>query len=229
MTLRHLFVGSTGGGAATITPIQEGGTTTPSASSGSRVMASNITAGNLIVVVACAQKGGIDPFVVGDVAQSAGTATVGTWSLDIAEEVDSAFDPHVGIFSTIVTGTGSATFTVTGVAGDYWVIAVGEYNSSTGWNSSRLEDTASATGASDTPSSGDGTSAGVALFIGGTCLDNAATITEDAAFALIDEEQNGEPEASAIRRIVTTGTTDAASWSVSADDWAAALAVYKPV
>lgn len=221
--------------AATITPVQEGGEADDNATSTSRTMASNITAGNLIVIVVHAQKASEDPFVVGDVSLSAGTATVGAWSLDVQIDENAGFFPDVAIYSNIVTGTGSATFTVGGApASTYFNIAIGEYNSSTGWNASRLEATSTGTSTGTAVDSGNGTSAGVGLFVGGVTTDAqvVVTIAEDGAFTVIDEEEDGSAHcpASAIRRIVTSGTTDSASWTLGASHfWVAPLAVYKPI
>ena len=223
------------GGGAEITVVQVGGTPSGPGTSGARTFASDVTAGNLLIVVAHAQKQSLDPFVVGDISLSGGTATVGAWSMDIQRQLSTSNNPDVAIFSTIVTGTGSATVTVGGAPADtYFNIAAGEFASSTGWDSSRLEASNSGTGTSTTPASGDATSAAGALFIGGFSggLISNVTITEDGAFTLIDEEEAGATylPASAIYQIAGGGTTDAADWTVSSStSWAAAIAVYKGV
>jgi len=119
--------------------------------------------------------------------------------------------------------------------GSYWTIATGEYSATNGWDSSALEGAIVATQANDDispASSGNQTSAGGALFIGGLAVIGVGVITTtpDAAFTQIFEEEGaGSHEAgSVIRRIVSSGTTDAAEWSLSPNDgWIAGLAVFK--
>ena len=219
----------------TITAVQVGGTATDSATSASRTTASNVTAGNLVVIPVCTYKPGDDPFVVGDITES-GTATfTGGFSLDIQRNQDNGGSDfsNVVVFSAICTGTGTGIFTVGGApAGSYWNVSVGEFSSDVGWGADRLEDTASSEGTTGAPSSTDGTSADKALFIGilGTETTGATTHTHDAAFTIIDEEEDGSNHmtGSAIYQIAAGGTTDSASWTAPTTvAWAAALAVYK--
>lgn len=230
------------GYVADITPVQWGGVNADSTTSISRAFGSNVTSGNLLVVVCAKYSPNNDTFVSGDLTKSAGTATIGTPTLDAV--IDTDFDGSgtrcvVGIFSVLVTGTGSLTLQVAGAtAGSYLNLATAEFSSSTGWDSSRVEDTSTAQTATDgvtAADSGNADSAGAALFVGGLSLPIASNqaITEDAAFSRIFEEEDGSAHncASAIRRIVSTGTTDSASWTVhsSALGWAAAVVVYKAV
>lgn len=221
---------------------QAGGTTTDSASATTRAFPSNVTAGNMIVVVACKDAAG-SAFVAGDCTKSAGTATIGTISLDKELRIDlggaSGDEVAVGIWSCLVTGSGSCTMRVGGASGTYWVLGTMEFSSDVGFDASRLE--ASSSGSSTTDnvlaaSSGNGTSAGKAVFVGVMVSNGSATvtITPDAAFTQVYEEQNGSLHlmGSVIRQIVAAGTTDAAEWTLTESGqrgYAAALAVYKEV
>ncbi len=218
-----------------ITAGQQGGTPTDNATSAARATASNVTAGNLLVIAVSCFKESNDAFVVGDISQSAGTATVGSFSLDVQRNYNYTGAAYLdsAIFSVLVTGTGSCTITVGGApTGSYWNVAVGEFSSDVGWGADRLEDSDFGENTTGAPATGDGTSAGHAVFIGAltTGTSGVTTHTQDAAFTLIDEEEDGLNHATGggIYRIVTGGTTDAASWTAPTTvAWSAALAVYK--
>jgi hypothetical protein len=233
----RVYVPTGGGGGGTITHVQSGGTPTDNSASASRATASNVTSGNLLVIQVTSFKSSNDPFVVGDISQSAGTATLGSFSLDVQRNYNYTGSSYLNtaIFSAIVSGSGSCTITVGGAPADsYWNLVVGEFSSSTGWDSSRLEDSDYGEGASGAPATGDGTCASSGLFIGGVSLagETSITITEDSAFSLMDEEENGtlHMTGSGIYRIVSSGTTDAASWTApTTEEWSAVLAVYKTV
>jgi len=195
----------------------------------------NVTNGNLLVIGSW--KWGpatSDAYVVGDISKSAGTATVGTFLMDKANEKTTADSHHIGsvVYSVPVTGTGSCTITVAGAeAGSYLGMSLEEV-SGADTTSTRAEATNGATGTSTTPDTGNGTSAAGALFSGALCINGdgaTITITEDAAFTLIFEYQGTVSEpGSGIDRIVTTGTTDSASWTLARSlEWSVSLAVYK--
>lgn len=217
-----------------IAHVQSGGTATDNATSASRATASNVTAGGLLVIeVTCYKGANNDPFVVGDISKSAGTATVGAFTLDIQRNFNytGSFYMNTAIFSCLVTGTGTCTITVGGApSGSYWNVVVGEFSGN--WDAARVEATNSAEATTGAPSSGDATSAGAALFIGGLTTNTAVstTHTQDAAFSLMDEEEDGSAHitGAGIYEIVGGGTTDAASWTApTTAEWAAVVAVYK--
>lgn len=217
---------------------QSGVARVASGTSITRAYGSNVSTGSLLIVVAVKYSGtGTDPWVVGDLTQSAGTATLGSIQLDEEYELPmtgAADYCSIGIYSVIVTSGGSCTFQLTAGAASYITLISGEFTGN--WDSSRVEDTSqngSATDSSGVMSSGDCTSAGAALFIGGLngyTLD-ARTLTEDAAYSLIAEEEDGNTyeEGSGIYQIVATGTTDNAEWTPGGVmlGYVAAQVVYK--
>ena len=224
----------------TISVVQVGGTPADNAASGARVFASNVTSGNKIVIPCFRSAPGSDPFVAGDCTKTAGTATIGTVELLAATEIQ--YEAHagreiVGAWAADVTGTGSLTMTVAGTANNYFGVSGFELNASLGWDAGYLEDSAVNSSASDntSASSGNATSAGAAIFIGvlATTDDGAAgsiVVTEDGAFSLGYEEEDDTVHAvgSVIYRIVTTGTTDSADWTLDNNKgWAAILLVLK--
>lgn len=215
-----------------ITRVQSRGGLADNTSSITLAYNSNVTAGNLLVVACSKYSPGNDAFDVDLISKSAGTATLGTWTLDaqFSRLVSGSIYQITAIFSVPVTGSGSCTITISGaLSGSYLAIGLIEY-SGADVTASRVEDTATAGGSSTAPSSGDGSSAGGAAFVGSLAPDmgSTASITEDGAFYLVYENTDYSSEqASFISRIVTGSTTDAASWSLGASGaWAAALTVY---
>lgn len=202
-----------------------------SATSVALAYGSNVTAGNrLIVIVSRFTVATTDPFVAGDLTKTAGTATIGTVALDAEDtnSTDASNQVNVGIFSVAVTGTGSLTLGVAGNTGNYWWINVTEWS---GLADAAAEDSAVATGTSTAASSGDATTAGAGLFIAAVASNapEAVTLTKDAAFTDLHEEEDGSAHAvgASAYRIVASGTTDAGTFTLGAShEWAAAIAAY---
>lgn len=214
---------------ATITRVQTGITTHNGASNFTRATASNVTAGSLIVVSAARWKSGdAGPYVAGNLTKSAGTATIDTPVLHYAASPGSAH--AVGLWSVLVTGSGTLTLQVANGGTAYGSIAVAEYSGT--WDGTREEDTSSGTGTSTAADSGNATSAGAAVFVGSYTSDDGsdASITEDGAFTLLGEDQGSGARIhhSCIERIVATGTTDSASWTLGfSSAWVAGVVVFK--
>lgn len=202
----------------------------------------NVTAGQLLVVWGMKYSPSADAFVAGDCTKSSGTATIGTVSLDRQDGADMGGGAYAysGIWSTIVSGTGTLRMSVGGAAaGSYLVIGVEAFNGS--WDASRADGTATGstnTGDSITSmSSGNITTTGAGLIVGCLAINNGAatTLTPDAAFTTAHEQEDGTTHAigSGIYRIVSSGTTDAADWTFTALDGslgngaAASVAAYK--
>lgn len=231
-----------GGGGSGIVAVsgQAGGTESPADdTSVTKAFAGNVTAGNLIVIKAGKYNSTTDvTFTSANCTKSAGTATLGTISLDVqvglASTPASAEYIHVGIWSAIVTGSGSLTMNVASSSSSFWMIAVNEFEGN--WDAARLEDTSTdgtATNAVTAASTGAATSAGAALFtaiVGPNQPDNS-TITPDASYSAEYEQENGNLYmcGSALFRIVTSGTTDSCDWTIPSNNngYVAALAVYK--
>lgn len=213
---------------------QAGGSTVDSATAWTRAFGSNVTAGNLIIVSASKY----DPthtFVAGDCTQSAGTATIGTVSLDKVQHNTGGNNVTSAIWSAIVTGSGTCTMRVGSTAGTYFAAGSGEFSSTVGFDINRLETSGSATGSATTQTTGNLTSAGGALFFGCTSYDgstNDTSISETAAQGwtrLYRETDASLHEPGVIfYQIVTVGTTKAVS-SGNSNAWPYAIvgAVFK--
>lgn len=217
---------------------QEGGAGNASgASSQAYTFAGNVTAGSLIVIGAHRYNSdnAQHTFVAGNCTKTAGTSTIDTPTLDRAQDLNIGVIWYSdAIFSALVTGSGSLTMTVAGgQAGSFWMVPGGEYTGS--WDSSRLEASNGGTAViGSTPAvSGNGTSAGAGLFWGllGSDGSSTVTITPEAAFTQVYEEQSASTKliGGAERQIVAVGTTDQAEWTLSGiwTGWSALLAVYK--
>ncbi len=217
----------------TITRVQAPtGVNADSASSVSLAFGSNITNGNRIVVMLARYSPTADTPVAGDCTKSAGTATIGAFTLDDVQDINTTGTEHIytAIWSASVTGTGSCTIDVALASFNYANLEIAEYNSDVG--AITLEDHIGTTGTTGAADTGNRTSVGKAVFIGvlNYVSTGAITITPDAAFSQLYEEENGATHntGSMIERIVASGTTDSASWtSPTNNKWAASLAVYK--
>lgn len=218
---------------------QNAGAVTSPGTSVTRAFPSNLTVGSLVVVAVSAFKGATnDPFAVSDIAQSAGTATLGPWSLDeqINENLSSGGSTYLNtaVYSAIVTGAGSCTAQITGIPNGYHWIAVAEFSGN--WDAARRH-TATArwnTQASATaPDTGAVSSVGAALFIAVAATysgANPVTYTEDGAFTSLYASTNGAADHTGelAYRVVTDATTDSAAWTAPATHgWNALIIVYK--
>lgn len=203
------------------------------ASSVALTFPNNVASGSLLTFVVAASVGpASDAPIVSDLTKTSGTATIDTVSLDLVDTrlIGGVYYLHVAIYSVLVTGAGSLTMTYANVGSSSYWIGGDEYTGS--WDGTRVEDTASAQATSTAPSSGDATSAGAALFVGGQGMATGALagMTPDAAFTQIAENEGSatQVQGSAISRIVGSGTTDAASWTNDVNqEWLALLVVYK--
>lgn len=217
---------------------QATGTHVENASSASLAYPGNVTAGNLLVVgVSRWHDVTADAIVVGDISMSSGTATLGTWQLDFSVEGLSGAGGDnreaYAFFSCPVTGSGSCTIQVAGgPSGSYWGIGLQEYSGADVTSSRFVGSNSVEAGFSNSADSGTVASGGAAVFVGQVWVDIGAaiTITEDAAYTLISEYEWGHigQIAAFADRIVTSNTTDSASWALSGVyDWGCAVGVYK--
>lgn len=220
--------------AITSVGTQAGGATVNSAASATRAFGANVAIGNRVVVIAIKGVATHRAFVASDCTKSAGTATLGTITLDKTVAFDdtgnsgSWFD--IGIFSAPVTGAGSCTMAVAGGAATFWDIATDELHSSIGTvNVGVTNGTGASTGAPNTGSVTPG-SYDAALMAGmaSGSAANPTTITPAVAFTSIFAETNGAASqvGSAIREIISSGS-NAASWTApTTSGWAAAVVAY---
>lgn len=188
----------------------------------------NVTSGNLVTCEVSRYVFNVnDPFIAGDLTKTAGTSTIGTIAFDASASNTSGTDQiNVAIWSVPVTGTGTLTMTGTSGQGDYWWGNCSEWS---GTNTTK-ETSNSGTGTSTAADSGNVTSAAGAVFVGvvGAVTSANEAITEDGAFLLLNEEEDGGTHnvGSSIYKIVGTGDTDSASWTITSHPWAAAVVVY---
>ncbi|HEY6643665.1 hypothetical protein [Povalibacter sp.] len=215
-----------------------GGTNANNTTSISRAFSQNVATGSLVIVVGMRFSGSQDAYLAADCTKSAGTATLGTIQLDRVQSIDLGTTNDewvsIGIFSAIVTSGGSLTMQLGGApSGSYHLIGMDEFTGN--WDSSRAESGNVGGTESDgqtSASSGNATSAGAALFVGGLNVNSnvGVSITPDGAFTTIFEDESGANNlGSAIFRLVSSGTTDAAEWTIGNPNfgWAAALQIYK--
>ena len=179
----------------------------------------NVTNGNLLIVTVSRYTNNTnDPIVVGDLAKTAGTSTIGTIALDSSgQDVSNANDfIAAGIFSVPCTGSGSLTFTYTGNAAEFYLVSFQEW---TGLQTVKTAQ-ASANGSSATPASGGVVGDAEGLFIGVLASNSvvAVRMDESAQFELLDEEENGAAHAvgAAMYCITDQAETLNARWGLEA-------------
>lgn len=205
-----------------------------------RAFGSNVSSGSLITIVAIkwATTGSTDAYIAADCIKQAGTATISTPTLDKQFELTDGGDKYsVGIFSCLVTGAGSLTLRIQGmVAGSYSVLFTDEWTGT--WDASRVDGTPAATGSATNSqtaaNSGNTTSAGAALFIGGLAANASTsgyTMTAGNSFTNASTETDGTAHwvGAYAYRTVGAGTTTAAAWTIGSANqgWVAGVVAYK--
>jgi len=215
-----------------ITAVQETGASANS-SSVTKAFASNVTAGNIIIVYGARYTASLDDFVAGDCTKSAGTATIGAVTLDKVANVTLSGSDYivVRVWSCQVTGSGSCTMQIAG-GGASNNIGIGEYHTDVSSIAFGTGLSNNSTGTSTSPSAGNVTTGGTAIIAGAMTNDatvNPETITPDAAFTTVHEEENGSAALSCgfARRITTGNVTDSADWTLGTSaKWVAIDAAY---
>jgi hypothetical protein len=217
---------------------QSTGTFVSGATAVSDAFPGNITNGNLITVIAWAYNNtGVHTFIAGDCSKTAGTATIGSISLDkqIAYDTGGGEYLNVGIWSAIVTGTGSATMQISNQPSDATIdITLAEFSTSTTWDSGRATASNSAHNTGTNIDSGSASSTGVGLFIGGMNFNGPSsglTFTTNNSFTDIvksDGSGGDQPGGSAYRIVTTTTTTSLDYTATNSGDSLAAVVVYTP-
>lgn len=197
----------------------------------SKAYPNEVTSGNLLVISAFKTTSiGEHAFVAADVTKTAGTATIGTVSMDVQLTWQYGYYDDVAIFSIPVTGTGTLTLTVT-IPAAYIVVGMQEY---TGIDvtASRLANSSTGTNTTGAPTTGSVASGMAAVFVGAVVTESSGltTHTQDAAYTLIYESEDAGSHATGniCDQIVAVDTTDAASWTApTTRAWGAVLAIYK--
>jgi hypothetical protein len=198
----------------------------------------NITNGNLITVIAWSYNNtGVTTFVAGDCAKTAGTATIGTISLDkqLSADLGGGEYINVGIWSALVTGTGSATMQISNQPSDATIdISIAEFSTTTTWDAGRVTDSNAAQHTGTNVNSGSASSSGVALFIGGFNINASSSglaLTTNNSFTDIYKRDGsgGDQPGGGAYRIVSTGTTTSSDYtSTNSGDSLALVVVYTP-
>lgn len=227
-----------------------GSTGAPTEASGTSVARNlgTVSAGQLVNITLAGWSESTNPTITaGMLTKTAGTATIHASkpiTLDRANSGDNGDGSftYSAQWSFVVDAGGTLTVTAAGFpAGSSLVISNAGYATTLSWDASRVESVNgqhTATNSATALSTGNGTSAGEAVFVAGLALNNGAavTVTPDGSFSNI--ANNGANGASVevlghADRIVTSGTTDASDWTFTALDGsayngqAATLVVYK--
>lgn len=214
---------------------QNAGALTDSGTSVSKAFPAALTPNNLVSVVCAKFSPSNDAFLAGDCTKSAGTATVGSITLDASVNFNytGANFLAVGVWSCAISSSGSCTIQVGGAAaGSALLLAIDEFTSPNGQITFDTGKTATGTGTSTaatasaaiTPSTYNG------LIIGGvgTATSGATTHTPNSSFTQIFEEENGSLHmtGNAAYQVLTSGSATA-SWGLGASvSWAVAAAGY---
>lgn len=171
------------------------------------------------------EDGAEGAFVAGDCTKDSGTATIDGFVLDgqLGPNNMGEYYAQIGIWSTIVTGSGSLSVNVTNSGGTGNGICIHVHESGGNWDENRLEDSELfqlATNDVATAYTDDCSSAGDALFLSQIALISltAPTIVQDSPWleANVRELSNGAVIASEGDYILASGaTTDAAGYTLS--------------
>jgi hypothetical protein len=212
--------------------VQKAEDVAPSAASIVLAFTNPVMANSVVTIDAARYTGGTtDPFVVGDLTKTAGTATIGTIVLDVSaiQDVEDVTDKtNSGIWRVNVTGSGTLTFTLTGNSGDYFWMNVAEWADM----DNVCMGTISAIGNSTAADSGTLLLNQPGMLLAALAVNAviSVTLTEDAAFTLLNEEQNGAANSvgASAYRLTQGAVSDSGSWTLgSVEGWACCLAAYR--
>jgi hypothetical protein len=202
-----------------ITHVQSIGSASPNVTSITQAYSVDVIPGNLLVITVAKYSPSIDEFVLADISMSAGAATLGTFTLDKVNSVTDGNGNYysVAVYSVDILVSGSCTITVGGAsAGSYFIISVAEF-SGADVSGTRQDTNNAATANTGAPDSGNATSTAGGVFIAALATDTGSSVTHtiDGSFTQIYEQENGAANQTGGfgYRIVTTSTTDSASWS----------------
>jgi hypothetical protein len=204
------------------------------ASAATITFTANVTAGNSVKVM-CARldASGAKAFVASDCTKSAGTATIGTITLDKQANNATTGANAAGVWTVPITGSGSLTVRVGGTAGSYFVMDAGEYtNADTvdGTPAGAISNTATTPAASGTVTSTDD-----ALFIAVAAFDtdNGNTgQTVGNGFTTLKDSTKGDADlpGSIARKIVSGAATTGGTWAWTTTlgrGWSVVTVAYK--
>jgi hypothetical protein len=215
-----------------ITFVQKAEGVAPSAASIVLAFTNPVNANSVVTIEAARYTAATtDAFVVGDLTKTAGTATIGTIVLDVSaiQDVEDVTDKeNSGIWRVNVTGSGTLTFTLTGNAGDYFWMNVTEWSDMDNVCMGAI----SAIGNSAAADSGTLLLNQPGMLLAALALNSviSVTLTEDAAFTLLNEEENGVANTvgASAYRLTQGAVSDSGSWTLgSAEGWACCLALYR--
>lgn len=194
----------------------------------------DITNGNLLVTVvgkATDGSGTEDPFVAGDLTQSAGAATLGTIALDFGDAIVLFGDLALAsaLLSAPITGSGSCTMQIANAAtGSTMQITVVEVQNAD------VSGTRFISGVFDhdttgSPSVGSVTHEAGCILFAGCDTDPSATITPSAGWGTLEERESSSalPVYNHASRVMTGAATTSVSWTTTSGVWQAIVGGYK--
>lgn len=196
----------------------------------------NISSGNTIIAAMVRWTQGVDDApVVGDISKSAGTATLGSFTLDKSMIFTDGSGQHfcIGFFRAAVTGSGSCTLAIAINSGDAIILSIFETDGTIAGqvDGTPAEGTGN-TGATAVTSSFNTAAAGLIIGILGTDTGFSHAITPSTDYQEVGEFENGGTgmTGSTIYRITSAPLTgETTDWTItSGDPWVCAAVTYIP-
>lgn len=191
----------------------------------------DVTIGSLLVIgIVRWRSGSTSAITAASITQTAGTATLSPMIINHRSGLGASHQTVIA--SCMVTGTGSLTLQLSASSGNnFGRFSVAEFTGQ--WTEGRAYAYNQATGTSTTPATGNVTTpdSGVIAAILNSTMAVNASITEDGAFELIGEDEDGTTTEcnSFIDRIITSGgVTDEGSWTVAVSaNWEAGVVLFR--
>jgi len=190
---------------------------------------SDVTSGNLAVVMLGAMHFTDRTWLATDLTKTAGTATIGTPTIDVLTAAGGS-NRRTAIWSVPITGTGSLTLTLTDSATDTTFRMYIAEVSGLDTGASRVADFTSVADISTgfAANSGDIDSIDGGVFFSVVEYYGGGLSGIDSAWTQIAAIDGGYAGGAAGYRVVATTTTDSAQWSSpTGDSWSIAAVVYK--
>lgn len=198
----------------------------------------DVTAGDLIVVSGFGwNASSAHTFVAGDCTKTAGTATIDTPTLDKQiTAADGANRMSVGLWSAIVTGSGSLTMQVAGMPASSDVgIGVDALHATAGWDDGRVEASngqVDESGSGNAIHSGNVTTAGRAVLYGAKCSNYSGAAymfghQSDFARGFYSRSELWNRSAETCYDISQSGVTEESSDYGPVDVWASIIVAYR--
>jgi hypothetical protein len=192
-----------------------------------------VAVGSLIVVTCVGWDDNYQAYTAGDCTQTAGTATLSSFTLDAEHNVAYTGGNYNGTWSAVVTGAGTLTVTIANHPTNLWLdAAVSEYKGI--WDANRVESMNEAQDTVVGTYSGTVTAEAGSLLIGSLGINTGVvhTIVENNYFLPTFEVYDGTVHevGGAYYRVIGENTTTELSVTISANTfWDATLVEYSEV